>query len=165
MYLQDILRCKGQHVHTIFPDASCDQAVAELVRLGVGSLVVSVDRGRTLLGIITERDLLRAHARQGRLHQLFVADVMSPELVVASPADELTEAMRLMTHHRVRHLPIVGEGYLCGLVSIGDLVKAHHDQLAVDNHFMRSYILGEGGELATIDVLASHQPRRSKSFQ
>jgi CBS domain-containing protein len=102
------------------------------------------------VGIITGRDILRAHAaRRAPLDELLVAAVMSQHLITAAPADGIERAMWLMNNHRVRHLPILLDNELYGIVSIGDIVKAQHDQLAMENHYMRSYIQGEGAEVAT----------------
>jgi CBS domain-containing protein len=154
MNLHDILQNKGDAIHTIDPQATLDDVVAELVRCNVGSLVVCVpssgsEAGR-MLGIITERDILRAQAaHRARLEELLVGDTMSKDPLTAAPETRLEEAMRLMTHHRVRHLPVTTGDVLHGIVSIGDLVKAHHDQLELENHYMKSYIRGEGAEVAT----------------
>ena len=154
MFVQDILRVKGSDIHTICPDATLDDVVLELVRHNVGSLVVmetSTDAMQArMVGIITERDILHAQAaHKAPLEQLMVRSVMSTDLITALPGDRLQDAMRLMTEHRVRHLPVVGEGRICGMISIGDIVKSHHDQLEMENHYMRSYIQGEGAELGT----------------
>ena len=150
MLLGDILRQKGPQVHTIASRASCDDAVAKLVQFQIGSLLVRDASDAPIDGILTERDILRAQAAHwAALDQLKVEVVMSRQLITATSHDTLVHAMRLMTAHRVRHLPIIDEDSLRGIVSIGDLVKAHHDELEVENHYMRSYIQGEGGELAT----------------
>lgn len=149
MLLHEILQKKGSNVVRIAPDASLETVVAVLVHHNIGSLLVCDHRDHAL-GIVTERDLLRAMAaRAFRLGDLRVTDVMSRELVTAQPDDSLEDAMRLMTNRRVRHLPVLSEGQLRGIVSIGDLVKAHHDQLEMENHFLRSYVSGEGGERGT----------------
>jgi len=152
MLLKDILENKGRSVRCIAPEATLDDAIDEMVRHGIGSLVVQDPQAtdNRILGIMTERDVLRAHAsRRASLHELRVATVMSQQLITASPMDGIEKAMWLMTTRRVRHLPILLEGELFGIVSIGDIVKAHHDLLELENHFMRSYIQGEGVELAT----------------
>jgi CBS domain-containing protein len=82
------------------------------------------------------------------LTELPVAKFMSSALVTAGPDDDISVAMGLMTTHRIRHLPVIEDGYLHGLVSIGDVVKAQHDELEMENHHMRSYIQG-GGSTAT----------------
>jgi CBS domain-containing protein len=130
--------------------------VTTLVRRRIGALVVCDEPAATesphMLGIVAERDVLRTHAMHpGPLETVLVSAVMTREVVTASPDDSMEHAMRLMTEHRVRHLPVLApDGLLCGIVSIGDLVKAHHDQLEQENHFMKSYIQGEGGEVATL---------------
>lgn len=154
MNLHDILLAKGTEVHTISPAAMLDDVVRELVRNNIGSLVVCetarMGAQTCMIGIITERDILRAQAaHEAPLEQLRVASVMTSHLITAAPDDPIEHAMRLMTEHRVRHLPVVQDGRLCGLVSIGDIVKAHHDLLEMENYYMRSYIRGEGAEIAT----------------
>jgi CBS domain-containing protein len=155
MTLRDILRVKGTDVHTIGPDATLDDVVQELVRYNIGSLVVcecaTEDDQPTMIGIITERDILRAQAaHKAPLEKLRVAGAMSKNLITASPDDRIEDAMGLMTDNRVRHLPIVVKGRLQGMISIGDVVKAHHDQLEMENHYMKSYIQGEGAEVGTL---------------
>ena len=154
MKLREILRVKGTDVHCIGPDALLDEVVQELVRHNVGSLMVceAVSRGADIrvIGIITERDVLRSIANRAEpLVGVRVADAMSADLVTADPDDSIQHAMRLMTSRRIRHLPITSDGQLQGIVSIGDIVKSHHDQLEMENHFMCRYIRGEGAELAT----------------
>jgi CBS domain-containing protein len=153
MYLQEILNKKGSQVFLIAPQATLEEAVERLVKHNVGSLLVWQDElGSTgVVGIITERDILRAVAsHRGRLETLRVFDVMTTHLVTVSPHHSIEQAMGLMTEHRVRHLPVFANGGVCGMISIGDVVKAHHDFLEQENHYMRSYIHGEGGERATV---------------
>ena len=122
--------------------------IEQLVRYNIGSLIVcEPDLGKgsepRVLGIITERDILRVRAtRHAPLEQVRVAAVMSTELVTASPENHIEHAMELMTQRRVRHLPVLSQGRLVGIVSIGDVVKAQHDALVNENHFMKSYIEG-----------------------
>jgi CBS domain-containing protein len=146
MLLQDILRRKGSKVHSITPDAKLDEVVHKLVENNCGSLVVCQpsndgDAGGTLVGIITERDILRSCAKQGgSLRELAVRDVMSRELMTGTPDDSIEETMGLMTERRIRHLPILVDGRLAGMISIGDLVKAHYDEVTMENHYLKSYI-------------------------
>lgn len=149
MLLRGILEQKGKEVHTISANASADDAVTELVRFNIGSLLIRETPGGPILGIITERDILRAQAAHGApLEQLRVAACMSRELITAQPDDDIMVAMRLMTTHRVRHLPVVHGEELYGVVSIGDIVKAHHDELEMENYHMRSYIQGGASSAA-----------------
>jgi CBS domain-containing protein len=149
MRLRDVLAGKSNEVRTIPSRATCDDVVSELVRYNIGSLIVRDEANGPILGIITERDILKAHAaHRVSLTELPVAKFMSSALVTASPDDDITVAMRLMTNHRIRHLPVLEEGRLFGLLSIGDVVKAQHDELVMENHHMLAYIQG-GGSVAT----------------
>jgi len=144
MTLSDILKAKGSTVYTIRPDASLQEATEALVRHNVGALVVcdrDLDAGERLLGIITERDITRVCAAdRGPLSTIQVAQVMTARLVTGSPQDSVEATMGLMTSHRIRHVPVLAEGRLVGIVSIGDVVKSQHDRLAMENQFMKNYI-------------------------
>jgi len=149
MRLRSILDQKSHSVREISSRATLDDVVSELVRFNIGSLIVRDAPGGPVLGIITERDILKGlAANRVPLTQLTVAKFMTSTLIYARPDDDITEAMRLMTTHRVRHLPVIEDDQLYGLVSIGDVVKAQHDQLVMENHHMLSYIQG-GGSVAT----------------
>ena len=145
MILQEILNAKGTTVYTIRPDATLQDVVYRLVHHKVGSLVVTADgeRDGQVVGIITERDILRACASErGPLSSIPVSDVMSTRLLTGRPDGTIEDAMGLMTDNRIRHLPVVSRGKLSGIVSIGDVVKAQHDHLAMENRFMKDYIRG-----------------------
>lgn len=149
MTLQEILQRKGTNVFTISPHATLEAAVEQLVEENIGSLLVCQDNAteQNIAGIITERDILRTVAtHRGRLEELQVADVMTTDLITVSPRDTIVQAMGLMTEHRIRHLPVISQGKLAGIISIGDVVKAHHDLLEQENFYMRNYILGDRGE-------------------
>jgi CBS domain-containing protein len=149
MKLQDILSDKGTFVFTVTPSTTLAEVVRQMVDHNVGSMVVcdrEQDDGEQcerLVGIVTERDLLRCFAT-GRcdLARLRASDIMTTHLVTATPDDSVDDLMGVMTEHRVRHLPVMNGERIVGMVSIGDLLKAHHDHLAVENHFMRDYIHG-----------------------
>jgi CBS domain-containing protein len=147
MILRNILTIKGREVRTIGPDATLDDVVQELVRFKIGSLIVCEQDDSDpphVLGIISERDILIAQAaHEAPLEQLHVRDKMTTTLITVSPDDRVGHAMGLMTEHRVRHLPVLEDGRLFGIISIGDVVKRLHDQLEQDNHYLRSYIRGE----------------------
>ena len=154
MFVSNILRTKGTEVHCTSPTATADDVVQDLVKYKVGSLVVfeQDDDGEVhMVGIITERDLLRAQAAHRKpLEQLLVREVMSTQVITTSLQETLQEAMRLMTNHRIRHLPVMNQDQLLGIISIGDIVKAHHDELEMENHYMKSYIQGEGADVGTL---------------
>lgn len=144
MLLKDILNGKGHDVYAIVSTASCYEAVAEMVRCRVGALLVRDGAQGPLLGIITERDILHALAEhRGAFESLPIAAIMSEDPVVAQPDDHVMVAMRLMTTRRIRHLPVVLDDEVQGVVSIGDIVKSHHDELEFENHYMRTYIHGD----------------------
>jgi len=144
MKLQDILAVKGSMVHSISPDTTLQEVVQTLVERRIGSLVVcqSDAEGRvTLKGIITERDILHASLREKRpLAEVRVSEAMTTALVTGLPDDEVEQVMGLMTTRRIRHLPVLADGQLVGMISIGDVVKAQHDSLALENRFMKDYI-------------------------
>jgi CBS domain-containing protein len=139
MKLRDILRSKGSAVYTISPTAMLMDAVRMMVDNRCGSLVVA--RGAEMVGIISERDILRTLAEVNvPLATTLVSERMTVRVITADLDDDLGKAMGLMTENRIRHLPITRDGRLEGMVSIGDLVKAQHEQLAQENHFLMSYI-------------------------
>jgi CBS domain-containing protein len=144
MFLREILETKGDYVYTITPDDSLEDVVKKLVRWNCGSLVVCYpDRPREIVGIITERDILRACAA-GKLplgaHRVESAMTASP--LTVSPFQTVEDTMGLMTNRRIRHLPVVEDGRMVGIVSIGDVVKAQHGALTMENHYLKSYIQG-----------------------
>jgi CBS domain-containing protein len=151
MTLREILHVKGHAVHTIGADATLEAVVQTLVKHNCGSLVVcdhdprDLERGArgAMLGIITERDILRAcAANRGSLAALKVDAVMTRNVATGTPDDSVEDTMGLMTELRIRHLPILEGDRLVGLVSIGDVVKAQHDRLSMENHYLKSYLQG-----------------------
>lgn len=139
MLLSEILGVKGRLVHTCGPDDVLADVIDLLVGHNIGSLVV-LDAG-DMVGIITERDILRASATaRGALDFVKVSQRMTRCPIVASPHDEATDVMGVMTERRIRHLPVFERGQLVGIISIGDLVKAQHDELRRENHYLKSYI-------------------------
>lgn len=147
MTLREILQSKGGQVYKIEPDASLDEAVRLLVKHNIGSLVVCdsmADAERPpMIGIVTERDILRIYAaHRGSLEEISVSEVMSFPVSTCTPDETVSYAMSMLTLRRIRHLPIEKDGELCGMISIGDLVKAHDEELSKENHFLKSYIRG-----------------------
>lgn len=146
MKLMDILRTKGTNVFCIEPRASLAEVVRKLVEHNIGSLVVREPfgaRAGRVVGIITERDILKACAEEadcGALKDRCVEDAMTRDIVTGTPLDSIDETMGLMTDHRIRHLPVMEGDELKGMISIGDVVKAHHHLAVVENHYLKSYI-------------------------
>ena len=113
----------GRRVHTAYESMTVFEAIGRMVKHNVGSLVVTDEEGE-LRGIITERDYLRRVALEGRSSKTtFVQEIMSSTLVCVEPSTEVEDCMRLMTEHRIRHLPVVSGRELVGIVSMGDIVS------------------------------------------
>jgi CBS domain-containing protein len=127
MNVASILARKGGKVVTCRPAQSIRQALALLAEHNVGALVVVDDRGLPS-GILSERDVVREAARDERLFARTIGEIMTRDVVVAVPEDDLASVRHTMTERRIRHLPVIAEGRLCGIVSIGDVVKAERDQ-------------------------------------
>jgi signal-transduction protein with cAMP-binding, CBS, and nucleotidyltransferase domain len=136
--LAEILEEKGGDVLEISVDTSVLEAVQEMVDHNVGSLLVT-DAGE-VVGIVTERDYLRRVTLQGRTEEAPVSEIMSSPLVVATRETTIDECMALMTDRRIRHVPVVEEGQVVGLVSIGDLVKFKSKQQTFEIQFLNDYI-------------------------
>jgi CBS domain-containing protein len=142
MDVETILRGKGRAVATIRPDDTIGAAVEALVSRNIGALVVSED-GEAVDGIISERDIVHALARQGTaLLARTVAEVMTRPVVTCDPTESVAELMAEMTNRRIRHLPVVRDGRLCGIVSIGDVVKNRLDEIEYEARSLRSFIAG-----------------------
>jgi CBS domain-containing protein len=140
MNVEAILRAKGSNVATIRPDATVAAAVRELKTRGIGALLVSED-GRRVAGILSERDIVHALAERGAaLLTMPVERLMTRKVVTCVPEDTVSELMARMTQHRFRHLPIVKDGTLIGIVSIGDLVKNRIEEVEFEADSLRSFI-------------------------
>lgn len=139
MRIADVLRGKGTHVATAGPATTVTELLGLLAQYNVGALPV-VD-GDRLIGIVSERDVVR-HLHDGGADVLRsrVDDVMVADVVSCTPDDEAIALARIMTDRRIRHIPVCRDGVLCGIVSIGDLVKARIDQLEQEREQLASYI-------------------------
>lgn len=127
MSIARILATKGGHVFTVRQEQSIRQALALLAEHNVGALVV-VDSSGQPIGILSERDIVRHLARNEHLFSEAVGTVMTQDVVVGTPQDDLTSVAYTMTEKRIRHLPVMNRGELVGIVSLGDIVKAQRDQ-------------------------------------
>ncbi len=137
--IADILSAKGADVYTVTPDTTVYDAIAAMTDHGVGSLLVM--EGQRLVGIVTERDYLRKVALEGRSSRTTpVRDIMSRKLVCVTPGHDVAEALAIMTEARVRHLPVLGEHGLAGLVSIGDCVKQINRDHEAHIRYLTDYI-------------------------
>jgi CBS domain-containing protein len=138
--ISTLLADKGSAVATIRGDATVADAVEALGRHHVGALVVSGD-GRTIDGIVSERDVVRKMGERGEsvVHDL-VSSIMSSTVYTCSPDDDTESLMRTMTERRIRHVPVVEGDHLCGIVSIGDVVKDRIGELEKDRTELIEYI-------------------------
>lgn len=142
MNVQTILSAKGTEVATIAPSATLAAAAEELRERGFGALIASTD-GRSLDGIISERDIVRALSAHGAATlERDVASCMSSEVFTCSPSDSIDALMSLMTDRRIRHLPVLSDGALTGMISIGDVVKFRLGELERENDQLHDYIQG-----------------------
>lgn len=141
MLVRHLLNQKGHDVHSTHPEASVQEALDSMIGNRVGSLLVK--DGEQLVGIVTERDVLRRGlGDQRKLRDQKVREVMSTEIVISTPADSLQYLMGLMTRNKIRHVPVFDEGKLVGLVSIGDVVFTLVEEHATENRYLRDYIQG-----------------------
>jgi CBS domain-containing protein len=141
MTIEEILGRKGHDVVTVSESQSVLDAVQVLVEHNIGGLVVR--KGEHPTGILTERDILRLTAKApGELGSISIGSVMTRELITASPRDELSDMMDVMTENKIRHLPVVESGRLVGIISIGDLLNACRVSAETENSELRQYIQG-----------------------
>lgn len=140
MTIATILSEKGRHVVTTPPSTALRDVARELMRHGIGAVVV-VDGGGVVLGVMSERDIVSAIATGGsRALDEPVSDHMQRTPVMATENDTVDSTMQTMTLERRRHLPVMREGRLCGLVSIGDVVKYRIRVIEEEHRSMREYI-------------------------
>ena len=137
MNVDGILRAKGASVVTIRPDATVGNLVLGLREERIGAMVVSED-DRTVLGIISERDVVHGLAERGpRILEARVAELMTRQVVSCTPYDTVKHAMAEMTKRRIRHLPVLRDGVLCGIISIGDVVKNRLEEMETETNVLR----------------------------
>ena len=128
MVISDVLQIKGRSVATLLPDESVDAALRKLAELRIGAVVVE-DKWQKLVGIFSERDVVRLLARDGKgVLDRQLGEVMTRSVITCRSTDRIDTVLTVMTMHRIRHVPVVDEGALVGIVSIGDLVKHRLDE-------------------------------------
>ena len=136
MSIESILRRKGTDVTTIAPDVSIKRAADWLRAKGIGALVVTSEDA--VLGIISEREIVHAFSRYGETAgSMLVKEIMQYGVTTVSPDESINRVMKLMTHHRVRHMPVLRGGKLIGIVSIGDIVKHRLEDLELETNILR----------------------------
>jgi CBS domain-containing protein len=142
MNIASLLASKGSKVITIQPEQTVRQAVGLLIEHNIGALVV-VDGTHHPVGILSERDIVRAVARSERVFSEPVAALMTKNVILGLPHDDLASVGHTMTERRIRHLPVMEDGKLVGIVSIGDVVKAQRDQYQGEVETLQTQILSD----------------------
>lgn len=145
MKVRNILATKKGNVITIAPDEPVRRAIAMLAEHRIGALVV-VDAADRLAGILSERDILYTAAEDEQLFGRPVSDIMTRDVVVGMPQDDVIAVAHTMLEKRFRHLPIVDEGRLCGIISIGDVLKTQRDAYRGELDTLETRIIAEGEE-------------------
>jgi CBS domain-containing protein len=142
MTIAAILKHKGHAVTTIDPNATIAEATHTLAEHHIGAAVVCNEHG-DLLGILSERDIVRALAHHGAtVLDQHVNQLMTHQVTTAAPRTTVAEAMEMMTCGRFRHLPVMNDGKMIGLVSIGDVVKARISQQETEVDSLKAYVAG-----------------------
>jgi CBS domain-containing protein len=141
MNIASILAQKGGRVVTGRPEQSIRQALSLLAEHNIGALVV-VDETGVPTGVLSERDIVREAARDERLFARTVGEIMTRDVIVGVPEDDLRAVRRTMTERRIRHVPVIADGRLVGIVSIGDVVKAELDQYLGEVDTLQTQVSG-----------------------
>lgn len=141
MQVRALLKQKGHDVASTRPEETVQQALDRMIEKRVGSLLV-MEEGQ-VTGIVTERDVLRRGLGDVRkLRDQQVGEIMTREIVIATPDDSLQYLMGLMVRNRIRHVPVFEEGRLAGIVSIGDIIFALLEESEATNRYLHDYISG-----------------------
>ena len=141
MKIADILDTKGRTVHSVLPWLTVAEVVERLGKVGVGAVLVC-DENRAIRGIVSERDIVRALRKHGAaLLGMPVSDVMTRYVQTCDPDETVAHAMARMTAGRYRHLPVVVDGRLAGMVSIGDLVKHRVREMELETGVLRDAVI------------------------
>ena len=142
MRVSDVLSSKGSTtIYTIRPEATVAELLDALAEHNVGALVVSHD-GSSMLGIVSERDIVRKLRTVESPRDMKVADIMTTDVQLCAPEDSFGGLMAIMTEHRVRHIPVLDDGVIVGVVSIGDAVKYRMEQLEFERDQLSNYVAG-----------------------
>lgn len=142
MFVRDILKLKGGDVVKTSPQEPLVALARALTERHIGAVVVC-DKSDRMVGIISERDVMRGVAEHdGKVTGLKVSALMTRDVITCAPDDTLPKIMSVMTAQRIRHLPVIDDGRLVGLISIGDVMKFRLEETLLDDEAMRDYIGG-----------------------
>ena len=142
MLVRDVLHSKPQGVVTISVEAKAADAIERMVRHNIGSLPV-VDAQERLIGILSERDVLRGLYQRGEGYaDSSVGDVMTHNPITCTPDDDVNEVMGKMSEKRIAKVPVLHQGRLVGVVSVGDVIKVQYESLHAENQHLMTYIHG-----------------------
>jgi len=150
MRIKDLLEEKGNEVVTIASGQTVHAAIVKLNHHGIGSLIVTDEDGH-IAGIVTERDILKSCGdscthletpppREHKVCPFLVKDIMTRDLVIGVPDDDLNYVMGVMIKHGIRHLPVLDNGKLAGMISVGDMIKAHFEENIFESRTLKDYI-------------------------
>ncbi|MBA2697493.1 MAG: CBS domain-containing protein [Nocardioidaceae bacterium] len=139
MRISDVLKSKSADVVTLTPDTTVRDLIAVLAEHNIGAVIVSTDQA-TVAGIVSERDIVRRLSSETNVLDTAIGDIMTAQVQTAKPDDSVDDLMRIMTEHRIRHVPVVVDGALRGIVSIGDVVKSRIGQLEFERDQLESYV-------------------------
>ncbi len=143
MMVEEVLKAKGRDIVTMPRNASVAEAVGLLKEKRIGAVVIS-DDGARVLGILSERDIVHALAEfAAAALEMRVSELMTQDVVTCGPEDSIVGLMARMTERRIRHLPVLKDGVLDGMVSIGDVVKGRIDEVESEASAMRNFITGQ----------------------
>ena len=141
MHVADILKVKGTDVVTIVPDETVAATARLLNAKRIGAILVCDANGK-VVGVISERDIIRGIAVNGeRALEMQVRDLMTREVIACKPTDTIAEVMKMMTMRRFRHMPVIEDGELKGIISIGDVVKNRIEETEMETRVLRDYVL------------------------
>ncbi len=143
MRISDVLQTKGPEVVTVSPQASVRELVELLADKNIGAVLVATS-DTPVAGIVSERDVVRGLAAGIDVLERSVSEIMTASVETATPEQSVHELARLMTLRRIRHVPVVVDGRVAGIVSIGDVVKSRIDELEFERDQLESYVSGPG---------------------
>ena len=142
MLVKDVLICKQRELITAQPATTIKQAMQLLIDNKISSLPV-VDENQKLVGIISDKDIFKKiHETEADYRVFTVGQMMTTELIVGLAEDELSYIAGLMTNNRIRHIPIVEQDRIIGIISVGDIIKTQMEHIKIENRYLKQYLSG-----------------------